>query len=366
CSRGSVELVIPACSPIKASPIIKYLGMGQTALYERLVAAGAQLGDYLGTETALRFGDARAEFRELCQGCGIYDLGWRAKILVTGNDRVRWLNGMVTNNIRDLAVNRGNYNFLLSAQGRIQADMYIYNRGEYLLVDTAQWQAPKVLELFDKFIIMDDVEITDASDKLTALAVQGPRSREVLERTGFLPSDVEPSQVVDGARGEIGYSVARKPSDVSCSYELWIAPSNAAAVWDALTMAGARPVGTDALEMFRVWAGIPRYGQDIRERELPQEIVERIRSRGQVHRKFTGFVVQGAPPPAGTKVVAEGKEVGEITSATTVPVNGEEKTLALGYIRREAGIPGTVVQVDGADAKVAMLPFKTDAELVNR
>ncbi len=63
--------------------------MGQTALYERLVAAGAQLGDYLGTETALRFGDARAEFRELCQGCGIYDLGWRAKILVTGNDRVR-------------------------------------------------------------------------------------------------------------------------------------------------------------------------------------------------------------------------------------------------------------------------------------
>ncbi len=358
--------------------------MGQTALYKRLAAAGAQLGDYLGTQTALRFGDAGAEFRELCQGCGIYDLGWRAKILVTGNDRVRWLNGMVTNNVRDLAVNRGNYNFLLSAQGRIQADMYIYNRGEYLLVDTAQWQAPKVLELFDRFIIMDDVEITDASDKLTALAVQGPRSRQVLERAGFLPSDVEPSQVVDGARGEIGYSVARKPSDASCSYELWIAPSNAAAVWDALTMAGARSVGTDALEMFRVWAGIPRYGQDIRERELPQEteqhqalnfekgcylgqeIVERIRSRGQVHRKFTGFVVQGAPPPAGTKVVAEGKDVGEITSATTVPVNGGEKTLALGYIRREIGIPGTVVQVDGADAKVAMLPFKTDAELVNR
>ena len=86
--------------------------------------------------------------------------------------------------------------------------MYIYNRGEYLLVDTARWQTAKVLEIFDKFIIMDDVEVSDASDKLTGLAVQGPQAQAVLAKAGF-QSEPEPLKVVDGVRGEAGYSSTR-------------------------------------------------------------------------------------------------------------------------------------------------------------
>ena len=99
--------------------------------------------------------------------------------------------------------------------------------------------------------------------------------------------------------------------------------------------------------------GIPRYGIDIRERDLPQEteqeralnfskgcyvgqeIVERIRSRGQVRRKFTGFEVNGPLPSPGSKVLVDGKEVGEITSAASLPLSGGERRVALGYIRRE-------------------------------
>ena len=95
------------------------------------------------------FGDPRAEFQALLSGCGLYDLSWRTKIAVTGGDRVRWLNGMATNNIRDLAPGHGVYAFLLNAQGRIQADLYVFQRGDSLLVDTERGQQEKVLQLFD-------------------------------------------------------------------------------------------------------------------------------------------------------------------------------------------------------------------------
>src|SRR5690242_9926994 len=108
--------------------------MTATALHDKLASASARLGDYSGTATAADFGNVRAEFGELLTGCGVYDLGWRAKIAVTGRDRMRWLNGMVTNNIRDLAGGRGVYAFLLNPQGHILADLYAYDRNDSLLV----------------------------------------------------------------------------------------------------------------------------------------------------------------------------------------------------------------------------------------
>jgi folate-binding protein YgfZ len=165
-------------------------------------------------------------------------------------------------------------------------------------------------------------------------------------------------------------------SDISQTYELWMAPANVAGVWERLIEHGARPIGTDALEMFRLAAGIPRYGADITERYLPQEtdqpqalnfqkgcyigqeIVERIHARGMIHRKLTGFVVEGAVPTAGAKIEAEGKEVGEVTSAVTLPSADGSRAAALGYLRVEARTAGAEVQVSGARAKVLPLPYK--------
>src|SRR5271157_1337458 len=107
---------------------------------------GANPSEHSGAVVAIApdFGDPRAEFQALLSGCGLYDLNWRAKIAVTGGDRVRWLNGMVTNNVRDLAPGHGVYSFLLSAQGRIQGDLVAYNRGDYLLATTDREQAPAI------------------------------------------------------------------------------------------------------------------------------------------------------------------------------------------------------------------------------
>jgi folate-binding protein YgfZ len=159
------------------------------------------------------------------------------------------------------------------------------------------------------------------------------------------------------------------------SYEIWIASQDVRKLWDALLAAGATPVGSEALELHRIVSGIPRYGVDIRERDLPQEteqaralnfnkgcyvgqeIVERIRSRGAVHRKFTGFLADGRVLlTAGTKIVAGEKEVGEITSAASLQLAGGAKTVALGYIRREAGVPGREVKIGATNATVVQLP----------
>src|SRR5579872_7480479 len=138
--------------------------MTQTALYQRLASAGARMGSYNGAEGVAAFTDPGSELRALVSGCGVFDLGWRARVMVTGKDRVRWLNGMVTNTIKDLPPNRGNYSFVLNPQGRILGDMYIYNLGESLLLDTDRSQLETVINTLKRFIIMDQVELADPGE----------------------------------------------------------------------------------------------------------------------------------------------------------------------------------------------------------
>jgi folate-binding protein YgfZ len=321
------------------------------------------------------FGDVGAEFQALVSGSGVYGLSSRAKIALTGGDRVRWLNGMITNNVRDLEPGRGVYAFLLNPQGRILGDLYAYNRGETLLVDTDQSQVEKILAVFDKYIIMDDVEVANVSGELTAIGIAGPSARESLQAAGLEMPVHEPLQFVELTWRQASLTLDRGDNERVESFELWLAPEHVDQVYEALVKAGARPVGTAALELLRIAAGIPRYGADIRERDLPQEteqqralnftkgcyigqeIVERIRSRGQVHRKFSGFEVQGQLPAPGSKIQADGKDVGEITSAASLPLASGDRHVALGYIRREVAAPGKLVEAGGSQASVATLPF---------
>lgn len=349
--------------------------MAVTTFQEKLASAGARLGSYRGAETAASFGDPAAEFRWLLEASAVYDMGWQAKLVLSGEDRVRWLNGMVTNNIRDLALNHGVYSFVLNPQGRNLGDLVAYNRGDYLLVTTDREQAPKLAELFARYIIMDDVEVGDISERLAAIGVAGPKTPELLRAIGIDISSLQPGEVTDLTWRDIGISVARSPLPQMDGCEIWFASEHADKVWDSLVAAGAAPAGSEALELFRLARGVPRYGVDLRERDLPQEtgqqhalnfakgcyvgqeIVERIHARGNVHRAFVGFEVDGNVPEPGTKVRAADKEVGEITSAARVSFPGGDRTLALGYLRREVADPGTEVTIGEQSATVRALPF---------
>lgn len=351
--------------------------MPATPLNQKLLAVGGTPGEYRELETPARFSDIASEFRTLTTACGIYDLGWRAKVKVTGSHRHRWFNGMVTNNIKDLPVSHGNYSFLLNPQGRIQGDLYTYNRGDHLLIDTDYSQLEGMLKLLRRYIIMDDVQLTDVSEKISAIGVQGPKSREMLQQADITVPELDHMQVADLACNSVQVSLIRTADNDVERYELWAPIENIAKLWDTLIQVGATPVGAEALEQFRVLTGVPRYGVDIRERDLPQEteqshalnftkgcyigqeIVERIRSRGSVHRSLRGFSFAGEVPAPGVKLQADGKEVGEITSVARVPTvnGGSERVLGLGYIRKEALEGGAKIQYAGGEAQPETIPF---------
>jgi aminomethyltransferase len=322
------------------------------------------------------FGKVTDEFAALRSTCGVYELPQRVKIRLTGSDRVRWLNGMVTNNIRDLGQNHGVFAFLLNPQGHILGDLVAFHRRESLLVESDRAQLTKILATFDHYIIMDDVEVADVSESLATIGLAGPNSAAVLAAAGMQLASMQPLEVADITWRDVSISVVRGEFDDLPSFEIWVAPDHATKLREALQIAGAAVVGQDSLELYRIALGVPLYGKDIRERDLPQEteqpralnfskgcyvgqeIVERIRSRGNVHRKFTGFKIDGASPAVGTKIQWQGKEVGELTSSAVIPGPTGEQSVALGYLRRELAGPGKDLEIGGSRVTVCELPFR--------
>ena len=308
---------------------------------------------YRGAWTPGSFAGLREECDALLHSAGISDAGWRAKIRVTGGDRLRWLNGMVSNTVQSLPEGQGNYSFLLSVQGRIQGDCYVYRRADDLILDTDRDQAATLMAHLDHFVIMDDVELADVSMQWTSLSLAGPAAPQVLAALGFAPA----STVTANARmhsaqiGEVPCTLIEAPSGLVPHYELWFAPEHVLAVWETVQAAGATPCGVDAVEGLRVLEAIPLYGVDLNDRDLPQEtaqtralnfskgcylgqeIVERIRSRGKVNRQFRQFALQGAAPAQLPADLQSGEQsVGRITSVAALPGAG---LLGLGFVRVE-------------------------------
>ncbi len=308
------------------------------------------------------------------------EVGW---IRVTGEDRVRWLNGMVTNSIQALGSGAGCFNFLLNAQGRIQGTATAFASEDAILLETDLAQVAPMVAMLDRFIIMDDVELADVSGEWAGLAIVGPGSIGVLGGLGLMPDGLPASgygfadAVWQGAEVRVQAMAGRAVP----RYEVWAAAEVVEAMRAALLEAGAVAGDAGDLETLRLLEGRPKFGVDLREKELPQEtgqvealhfskgcylgqeIVERIRSRGSVHRIFAGFALEGEMPQAGAVLSAGGKAVGEITSVGVIPevpggVAGglTGMVLALGYVRREAIEAKQEIGYEGGVARPVSLP----------
>jgi folate-binding protein YgfZ len=309
-------------------------------------------GLHCGARTPLRFDGFAAELDSLLYSAGVSDLGWRAKIVVTGGDRLRWLNGMVSNTVQALPEGQGNYSFLLSVQGRIQGDCYVYRRAGDLLLDTSLDQVSALMRHLDHFVIMDDVELADVSRQWTALSLDGPRANHVLGTLGVTTSASRPENALMSSAtiGEVACILIEAPPITVPHYELWFAPEHVLAVWESLQAAGANACGLEASEALRVLQGIPLYGVDLNDRDLPQEtgqtralnfskgcylgqeIVERIRSRGKVNRQFRQFELEGArPEKLPLDLHSGGQPVGRMSSVASLP-----PVVGLGFLRVEA------------------------------
>ena len=345
-----------------------------TALATALGGASASLQELAGARSFPVFSVAAQEVAALTEGAGAFDLGYRGQITVGGADRLRWLNGMLTNNIQGLAEGTGNYSFVLNAQGRIQGDCDAFRLADHLLVLTDRSQIPALMAHFDHFIIMDDVSLEDVSSTQTALGLAGPLAPQLLAALGVSLPAATPDALwlmqtrVCGVAVQLtgGYSTA------SPRFELWCANENVRMLWDVLLAAGATPCGLRAAETVRVLEGTPRYGVDLGERDLPQEtsqtralhfakgcylgqeIVERIRSRGAVHRRLAQFTLDAEPAALPLELTAAGETaiVGRITS--TALSNGTR--YGLGIVRTEAVARHRVLDYTGGAATLVTHP----------
>ena len=282
----------------------------------------------------------------------------RAFLRITGLDATRWLNGMVTNSVHALAPGQGNYNFLLNAQGRIQGDCTIYRENTMgeptFLLATDATQRTSIGEHLDKFIIMDDVELTPAFENEPSLLLLGPESPKLLASLSLPALDPLRLAHADTPKG----AVLLMTPPQALRFELRAPAAILTALRKRLEDGGVQELTPESLEQLRVLQALPRYGTDIRDRELPQEtgqghalhfskgcylgqeIVERIHSRGQVNRLFTPLRLEGTLPALPVLLELNGKSVGEITSAAWVDLPSgphllAPHLLALGYVRRD-------------------------------
>jgi folate-binding protein YgfZ len=240
----------------------------------------------------------------------------------------------------------------------------------------------RLIEALDRYIIMDDVAIDDATDRLAVIAVEGPKSGDVLRAVGggdlesFAELELREA-IIAGIPGRV---VRRSPGGV-LGFECIVERARVESLWDALLDAvravGGGPIGYNALNTLRLEAGIPWFGNDFDESVIPhearlesthisfskgcytgQEIVERVRSRGHVNRVRAGLEFSGtAIPDRGAKLTSDGKEVGHVTRAGFSPALGHG--IGMGYLRREHAAPGSVLKCGGASATLIELPLHT-------
>jgi folate-binding protein YgfZ len=315
-----------------------------------------EIAVFRGVLTPTEFDVRAVEIAALTAKSAVHDLGWLRRVEVRGEDRFRWLSGMVTNMVNDLPTAGGAWNLVLNAQGRIQGDLIVWRENDALELEIAADQYERLLAHFDHFIIMDDVELVGVDPNVeTAIGLTGPQAGELLHKLG-LPILAEPLTSVRTVWNGVGLLIRRDYGALADHYALWVPVNAAESLWRALSEAGATPAGSAALETLRVVEGIPAYGIDMVERDLPQEtsqmralsfnkgcylgqeIVERIRSRGNVHRHLRSVELNGPIPPSDTELTLDGKPAGQITSVAAFPSEGGVRLFALGMIRSEAEI----------------------------
>ena len=340
------------------------------ALFLTTAAKSPRLAEYCGVQTPQELDASEAETAALATGAAAHDLGWNRRFAVRGEDRFRWLSGMVTNTVNDLAPNSGAWNLVLNAQGRIQGDLTVWREDESLVLEIAADQANRLIAHLEHFIIMDDVELVPLGQETpeTAVGLTGPKADEVLERMG-LPTLSEPMTGTTVEWNGWQLRLVRSFGVLGAHYQLFVPTAGLGKLWSCLRTAGADPVGSKALEAFRVAEGIPAYGVDMAERDLPQEtsqmralhfskgcylgqeIVERIRSRGNVHRHLRSLELEGPLPAPGAELTCGDAPAGQITSIAQLPLTTGTRSFAIGMIRVEAEARNEPLTYGSGDAR---------------
>jgi folate-binding protein YgfZ len=347
-----------------------------TALHEQV---GANMGAWFGCALPNDFGDWQREYWFAHKSVALIDKNYRSHLSFTGPDRVRYLNAILTNNIKDLPTAHGNVSLLLNPQGRILAEIETYALPESLLCVSYAMIRERLIETLEKFIIMDDVTLTDDTQRFGTLALEGPAAAQIVgDLTGVdLYSQAELARQ-EARAGTIPCTIVRRSPGKSAGAEFLVERAHLEALWHMLQKAtkaaAGGPVGYAALGALRLEQGVPWFSYDFGEKQIPheaalenshisytkgcytgQEIVERVRSRGQVNRRRVGLRFTGEAIPApGDILTSDGKEAGHVTRAAFSPALAS--AIGMGYVRKENNAPGSELEWQGGAATVTDFP----------
>jgi folate-binding protein YgfZ len=355
----------------------------QSSLTAAHTANGAEFLERDGWLVPASFGDVMAEYRAVRDAVGLLDLSHRGLLQCTGPDRLSFLQGMLSNDLRGLQTFDGQYAALLTQQGKVVADLRVLCAMNSFYLDFLEFLKEKILGHLNRYLIADEVEIADRSEEYGMLSLQGPQSEALLRAA---------AASVELPRKPVGHAMVTLEGAEVCvvsdshtrerGFDLIVPKGAIESIARRLQEVGhpwtARWVGDNAQEILRVEAGIPRYGVDFSEENLlletgldhavsfskgcylGQEVVERIRSRGHVNKKLSGLVIDNAAPAHRGDIISAGeKAVGSVTSSVLSPRLG--KPIALGYVSKEFWTPGTQVAIRTGSAEnsatVVALPF---------
>ncbi len=350
------------------------------ALAKLQADAGANFDVWFGCALPSDFGNPETEYRYANQTVALLDKNYRAYLSFAGPDRARYLNAILTNNIKGLAVGQGAISLLLNPQGHILAELETYILADRHLCVSYAMIREQLIAWMDKYIIMDDVTLTDETERWGTLALEGPKAAAVVRDVSGGDIALQGELVsVDGAIGAISCRVVKRSPGGVPGGEFVVERDKLAALWQILLQAarkhGGGPAGYTALSGQRLAQGVPWFGYDFGEKQIPheaglenshisytkgcytgQEIVERVRSRGHVNRRRVSLLLNGDTIPAGGTLLktADGNEAGYVTRAARVwdPL----RIIGMGYVRKEAEAPGTTLQWAGGTATVIRLP----------
>jgi folate-binding protein YgfZ len=380
---------------------VKQMEILESPLHASHLRLNATMSEHDGWSVPESYGDVSLEYAAVREGgCGVIDFSSRGRILVSGTEAVQFLNGLITNDMKTLAVNSWMPAAFPNVQGRLIASVRVVrlkdegtdkNVSPAFLIDTEAATHERVLKTIERFTLAGDFRVTDITHQTAMLSVQGSKAVDVVRAAlGDMAADLLLNQSIQIAWSQgdengstpdsivSGVNVMRASHTGEDGFDFVVNADQAHGLWEALQNTGARPVGHAALEILRVEAGIPRYGVDMDESNVVtealddavsytkgcyvgQEIIARIKYRGHVAKKLAGVMFEQPVKVAAGATIhsADGKEAGRITSVTDSP--RLRRMIALAYLKYDYLAAGTSVKVISGtevfEARVTELPF---------
>jgi glycine cleavage system T protein (aminomethyltransferase) len=359
--------------------------MQHSRLHEHHAKLNATFDEVTDWQVAVHYGDRLGEYRAVRDAVGIADLSHRGKVRVTGDDRVKWLQSVISNDLLSLQSGQGLYSSFLTHKGKMLTYFRCYPLTDAVMLEDVGEIGDQTYAALRKFLLYGTkAKMENCRESWGLLLVSGPRAAAVLNSAfGTHVEELKPVNFISAAIGGQAALVIRTEETGEPDFEILIPSEGLVAAWERLMEAGAshgiRPFGSQAHDALRIEAGIPKAGLELNEEIVPpeanlegkafsltkgcypgQEVVARIDTYGHVRRHLVGLVLKDATlPQKGAKLYSGDREVGWISSAVNSPKLGQ--SIALGFPLRDFSKPGTElsVEVEGARlrATVHPLPF---------